>query len=348
MVIKTTCIGAWPKSSSLGGADWQETSGLEDGTRGFSWTSDSARNFDTATLDQATCDAVQDQVDCGIDVPTDGEQRRENYIHYHCRHINGIDFDHLTSKVHRDGAAVGNLPTVTGKVSSDGMPFLDRDFKIAQAASDRPVKITVPGPLTIIDTTANTHYASERDLAFDLAAALNAEIRNLVDAGCKYIQVDEPVFARRVEDALDFGIESLERCFEGVPADVTRVMHMCCGYPGHCDDEDYPKADAQSYFQLATALDQCAVDQVSLEHAHRANDLKLLDKFQNTSVVLGVVDVARGRIESSSEIKKTLGRALDHIDADRLIAAPDCGLVLLDRETAMAKLRNMVAAANWF
>ena len=125
-----------------------------------------------------------------------------------------------------------------------------------------------------------------------------------------------------------------------------RRLHMCCGYPGHLDDEDYPKADVDSYFKLARELDDCGVDQVSLEHAHRANDLSLLEFFQKSSVILGAIDVARSRIESVDEVRILLKRALMHIDADRLIAAPDCGLILLDRDTAMAKLRNMCAAAK--
>jgi 5-methyltetrahydropteroyltriglutamate--homocysteine methyltransferase len=350
-LVQTTCIGAWPKPVSLGGGDWQEIEPDAAGTidsdaQGFSYTAGEARKFDEGVLNQATAEAVRDQVACGIDVPTDGEMRRENYIHYHCRHLDGIDFDNLTSKIHRNGAAIANLPTITSEVRPKGDHFLDRDFAIAQAATDRPVKITIPGPLTIIDTTANEAYENERDLAMDLAAALNFEIRTLVAAGCRYIQVDEPVFARRVDDALNFGVESLAKCFEGVPSGVTRVMHMCCGYPGHLDDEDYPKADVDSYFKLARELDDCGVDQVSLEHAHRANDLSLLEFFQKSSVILGAIDVARSRIESVDEVRILLKRALMHIDADRLIAAPDCGLILLDRDTAMAKLRNMCAAAK--
>ncbi|MDH3692702.1 MAG: 5-methyltetrahydropteroyltriglutamate--homocysteine methyltransferase, partial [Gammaproteobacteria bacterium] len=123
-------------------------------------------------MDRATRQAVQDQVACGIDIPTDGEQRRGNYIHYHCRFLQGIDFRDLTRKVHRDGAAVAELPTVTQKITPKDDHFLDRDFKIAQSQTDRPVKITVPGPLTIMDTTANAYYQDERMLAFNLADAL--------------------------------------------------------------------------------------------------------------------------------------------------------------------------------
>lgn len=141
------------------------------------------RNHPTCVLEigsnQATREVIEDQVACGIDIPTHGEQRRENYIHYHCRHLKGFDFAKLTTKVHRNGAAIADLPTITGKIVPRGNHFLDRDYEMAQSCTDRPVKITVPGPVTIIDTSADAHYKDERRLAFDLAAALNYEIRAL-------------------------------------------------------------------------------------------------------------------------------------------------------------------------
>jgi 5-methyltetrahydropteroyltriglutamate--homocysteine methyltransferase len=347
MKISTTCIGAYPKPDYIEIGNFAETEDQDSSaTRAFTYTQDTADQVAEELLIKATQAAIQDQLDCGIDIPTDGEQRRENYIHYHCRNLEGIDFVNLTNKVHRNGAAVADLPTINARIVPRGNHFLDRDFTIAQSFSDKPVKITVPGPLSIIDTTANNYYSSERELAFDLADALNFEIRALADAGCKYIQLDEPLFVRKVDDALAYGVECLDRCFDGVPANVTRVMHMCCGYPGHVDDEDYLKADPDCYFQLAQTIDRSSVQQVSIEDAHCLNDLKLLENFTSTAVILGVVTIASSRIESSEYIGQRLELALQHIDADRLLAAPDCGLMMLGRKLAMAKLKNMCAATE--
>ncbi|MBT8437767.1 MAG: 5-methyltetrahydropteroyltriglutamate--homocysteine methyltransferase, partial [Gammaproteobacteria bacterium] len=311
MAISTTCIGAYPKPDYIEIGNFAETGEQDDSvTRAFTYTQDNADKVPEELLTRATLEAIQDQIDCGIDIPTDGEQRRENYIHYHCRHLDGIDFGNLSNKVHRCGAAVADLPTISARIEPAGDHFLDRDFQLAQDCSDRPIKITVPGPLSIIDTTVNAYYRSERDLAFDLADALNFEIRALADAGCRYIQVDEPLFVRKVDDALSFGIECLDRCFDGVPEDVTRVMHMCCGYPGHIDDEDYLKADAQCYFQLASAIDKTGIQQVSIEDAHCLNDLKLLENFDDTAVILGVVAIANSRIERIENIQQRLELAL--------------------------------------
>ncbi len=350
MGLPTTCLGAYPKPDWLPVRDWFQveeghTSAGSEVTRMYTAAAATADDAFEALLDKATGEAVADQVACGIDVVTDGEQRRENYIHYHCRHLTGFDFDNLTRRVLRSGAYETELPTIRAKVEPRGDHFLDRDWTVAQGFTDRPVKITVPGPVTIMDTTANAHYTDERQLAFDLADALNYEIRALADAGCKYIQVDEPLFARKPAEALAYGVDALERCFDGVPDDVTRVVHACCGYPNHLDDSTYLKADPQVYFQIADALDKSSIHQLSLEDAHRHNDLSLFDRFSRIILVFGAIAIARSRVEPVEEIAARITEVLDHVDRDRIVVAPDCGLGFLGRELAMTKLQNMVAAA---
>ena len=345
MPLQTTCIGAFPKPGGIGLAHWRLANNGAGAVRKFDYISGGEDGGDRDALDAATRGVVRDQVACGIDIPTDGEQRRENYIHYHCRHLSGIDFQRLTEKVHRGGGVTADLPTITGRIRARPGHFLDRDFTVAQAATNRPVKITVPGPLTIMDTTVDGHYGDPAQLGRDLADALNVEILVLAGAGCRHVQIDEPLFARNVDDALEFGIECQERCFHNVPKQVNRIMHMCCGYPGRLDEPDYPKADPASYLALAHDLDQCAIGQVSIEHAHRANDGKLFEIFAATDLILGVIDIATARIEPVEEIVERLRGALEHIEAARLIAAPDCGLPLLSRRGAMAKLSNLCLAA---
>ena len=349
MAIRTTCIGAYPKPAFIRSSSWNESAAASDertDARGFEYSLSHPEPFSDDLFARATRMAVIDQVECGVDIPTDGEQRRENYIHYHCRHLDGIDFGTLTRKVHRSGAAVADLPTITARIAPRDEHFLDRDFRIAQSFTESPVKITVPGPVTIMDTTADACYGDDRQLAFDLADAINFEIRALADAGCKYVQVDEPLFARNVQAALDYGVACLERCFDGVPDDVVRTMHMCCGYPGHLDDADYEKAPPENYALLAAALDAANIDCISIEDAHRHNNLELLEQFPRSTVILGCVAVAASRLETSDEIASRLESALNHIDRDRLIAAPDCGLTMLGRDLAMQKLRQMCDAAR--
>jgi len=200
--------------------------------------------------------------------------------------------------------------------------------------------------MTLGDTVADAYYHDPVARGEAVADALNVEINALAAAGCRYIQIDEPVFARQPDRAIDYGMSHVERAFRDCPSTVTRVMHMCCGYPDRLDNPDYPKADAHAYIDLADAVNASSIDQVSIEDAHRHNDLELLRQFSNTTVILGVVTVAKSRVEPVDEIMARLTSALDHIDGERLIAAPDCGLGLLGWDLAVEKLANLSRAAH--
>ncbi len=345
--LLTTTIGAFPKPDYVEVPDWFRHGGpsTDDPTGHATAFLRQSGDEVEELLARATREAVLDQVNAGIDVPTDGEIRRENYIHHHSRHLKGIDFGRLTEKVMRAGAWTARVPTITGPITA-GAPFLPREWRTAQEVTERPVKMTVPGPLTVADTLADAYYGDEKKVAKALAEALNAEIRALAAAGCRWIQVDEPLFARWPDKALAYGIENLERCFHGAPATVVRTLHMCCGYPAKLDQEDYPKADPRAYFALADALEGASIQAVSIEDAHRPNDLGLLERFTTSRVILGAVAIAKTRVETVEEIAGRLAAALEHIDAERLIVAPDCGLGMLGRDTALAKLSNMTAAAR--
>ncbi|MBN35307.1 MAG: 5-methyltetrahydropteroyltriglutamate--homocysteine methyltransferase [Rhodospirillaceae bacterium] len=341
MTILTTCIGAYPKPYYVPRMAWFHDV-AQTGEAAADGLNETER---TELFDRATQEVVAEQAEIGIDIPTDGEIRRPNYVHYHCSHVDGFELNTLTECTMRNGAWVDRVPTFTGKIAARE-PFLVRDWTVAQAATDKQVKITVPGPLTISDSTANMFYADRASWCADMADALNVEIRRLADAGCHHIQVDEPLFARLPDQALAFGVENLERCFHGVSASVTRTMHMCCGYPDKLDETDYVKADPDVYLRLAKAVDDSIIDAVSIEDAHQHNDLSLLDLFAQSTVVFGAVEIASSRVETVDEIVVRIRAALEHIDRDRLIAAPDCGLIMLGEDLTRAKLANLVAAAK--
>ncbi|MDJ0776567.1 MAG: cobalamin-independent methionine synthase II family protein [Gammaproteobacteria bacterium] len=348
MALQTTCIGAYPKPDFVTLPDWFNHPDGPD-------TADPTALWEKAMADlgpdaegiiaRGVAQAIADQLECGIDIPTDGEISRENYIHYHCRHLLGFDFKHLTRKEVRGGTYEAALPTINGPVSVRDQ-FLVADWKRAQANTSVPVKITMPGPMTISDTNHDAHYHDPQRLGADIADALNVEVRALAEAGCVHIQIDEPLFARKPAAALDYGFENLERAFHGCPRTSRRTVHMCCGYPDRLDRDDYPKADRNAYLDIADAIEYSSIDAVSFEDAHRHNDLSLLERLQTTSVIFGVVAIARSEVESVEQIRARLEQALQHIDAERLVAAPDCGLGLLGRDLAMAKLRNMCQAAH--
>lgn len=347
MAIRTTCLGAYPKPDYVPVRDWFQV-----GHDAADYDEQVLRKWaeraeDTDTLDRATAEVVADQLACGIDLPTDGEVRRENYVHYQCRHFDGFDFEGLTRRVLRNGAYESALPTIRDRVQARDTPVLVRDWQVAESAAGRPVKMTLPGPMTISDTTADAFYGDPVRLAEDLALALNVEIRALAAAGCRHIQVDEPVFARKPDAALDYGVAALARCFDGVPGDVNRVMHMCCGYPNRLDDTDYPKADQASYAKVAGAVDG-VVDAISIEDAHRHNPVEVFELFETSDLIVGFIKIAASAVETEDQIAARMEAVLGRVPAARLIAAPDCGLGFLGRDLAMKKLRAMCAAAARF
>ncbi len=346
----TTTIGAYPKPETVPIRDWFQ---MKDGTDTAEPTAGYAETVARigaerlqALLDQATVQVVQAQVAQGIDIPTDGELRRENFIHYHCRHLAGIDFEELGEQALPDGRTL-RLPRIRGPIAAGATPFLVRDWRVAQGATRKPVKMTLPGPMTIGARLVDDFYRDDdRARGRALADALNVEIRRLAEAGCPVIQIDEPAFARRVPEVLAFGLEHLERCFHKLPGSTERVVHICCGYPDRLDPEDdYPRAPKAAYWELAGPLQDVALDTVAIEDAECQNDLALLERFSRTRVILGVLAIARSRVEEPEAIRVRLQAALEHIDPHRLLAAPDCGLGLLGPELAKQKLQALCQAA---
>ena len=347
----TTTIGAFPKPKYVPIRDWfdaaKDAGGMNTSETTYQYSKDIEKNKDAHEdlFIRAAQEVLDIQIRAGISIPTDGEVRRENYIHYHCRHLGGFDFNHLEHRVLRDGAYETDLPAIRGPILHSSKNYSAHDYVASQGVSSRPVKFTLPGPLTIMDTTADCFYNDRPKLNAALAQTINQEVLALVEAGCRHIQIDEPLFARSVKDALDFGMEGLERCFYGVPKSVTRIVHMCCGYPDHLDDTNYKKADPSSYYELSKAIDQAAFDQISIEDKHCCNNLNLLEQFENKTVIFGSLAIASSALETVEEVVERLSAALNHIDRDRLVVAPDCGLGLLSAQLAEDKLRAMCKAA---
>ncbi|XP_077866509.1 5-methyltetrahydropteroyltriglutamate--homocysteine methyltransferase-like [Saccoglossus kowalevskii] len=348
MPLRTTVIGSYPKPEDLPIPDWFRTHHDQFVPSTYSEYCEkiSADELEEL-LKKAIKDVIDEQTDLGIDVITDGEMRRENYIFFFCRHMRGFDFKNPAMKSLRNDAYKAYLPRIVGKIEPcNEDDWVAKEWRMSQDMSRVPVKYTVPGPMTIIGTTHNEYYSNVEELSKDLMKVINKQILGLVNAGCRNIQIDEPVFARNPDIALKYGIDHATRCFDGVGKDVVKTVHLCCGYPTHLNEEKYLKADLQSYFRLASKLDEAGFDQISIEDAHRHNDLSLLKLFKKSQVVLGVVAVARSHVETTEEIRSRLSEALKYIPAERLLVAPDCGLGFLSKDILKKKLQNMVKAAK--
>ncbi|XP_074652062.1 5-methyltetrahydropteroyltriglutamate--homocysteine methyltransferase-like [Tubulanus polymorphus] len=349
MPLQTTVIGSYPKPDYLQVPDWF----VDHHVPSPRHYNDFIRTQDTTELHaailQAKSDVIQDQIGMGLDVITDGEVSRENYIHDFCRHLNGFDFERPEMMTH-NGLCRFEVPVINQKVGiGDDEDFCAEEWKEAQSMSHKAVKMTLPGPLTIIHMThtpVGGIYKDRKQLSLDLTTVINHQVLNLVEAGCTHIQIDEPVLVSHPDIALEYGIDHLEKCFEGVNDSAQKIVHLCCGYPRALDDDDYPRADRNVYKLLADRVDQSCFDAVSLEDAHQHNDLDLFDHFKNVKVILGVVKIACSKVESVQEIKERVREVLKHIPAKNLILAPDCGLGFLPRDILQQKVTNMVLAAK--
>ena len=351
-MIKTTLIGSFPKPDYLQIPDWFKGAGDRRLTSDYdpkkysAYYANKPENHEKK-LQEAMKEVIEMQDGLGIDILTDGEIKRENYINYHLRHLEGVDFEGLTEVSSRNGAYSHLAPTIRGQVRPRES-FLVKDWEKAQSLTKKPMKMTLPGPMTVMDTVANVYYEDKKELLSDLVGTLNFEVRALADAGCKHIQIDEPLLARKPEEALEFGVKFLEACFDGVSDDIEKTAHLCCGYPDKLDVTDYPKADPESYLKIASSLDDSKIDAFSLEDAHRKNPLSLFKHFQKKKLVFGVINISSSRVETSTEIISRVEEVLEFIPQERLILAPDCGLAMLPLDLALEKMRNMVKASRYF
>ena len=349
--MKTTMIGAYPKPPYLDIPDWfqkgKHANIVEETTRILGTTE---TTISEDTVNKAIEEVILEQKEFGISVVTDGELRRENYIYALCRCLQGIDFEHLTEKEVRTGAYTRQCPTIISKILARPNIFQsdewERSNKIAKK-HEVTLKFTLPGPMTVCDSLANKHYEDEKALCTDIAHVLRREVLHLHELGCTQIQIDEPLFARKPEMALAWGIDLLDQIVEGIDG-IFFTVHICCGYPKYLDQTDYKKAPPSSYDILADRLEMSKIDAISIEDAHCHQDLAFLKKFKRTTIVLGVISIAKSRVETVEEIQSRIQEALRYIDQDRLIIAPDCGLGFLSRDILRDKLRNMVEAVQYF
>ena len=286
--------------------------------------------------DDATLLALRDQEKAGIDIVTDGEARRESYSNRFATALDGMDLDNPGSVLSRSGQQIP-VPRVTGAVRRLH-PVQIRDVRFLRANTDRKIKITVPGPFTMTQLSQNDFYKDEEALAFDLAAAVNEEIRDLFAAGADVVQIDEPYMQAYPEKARKYAIGALNRALEGL-GDATTAVHICFGYaalvPGR------PAA-----YAFLTELNACSVQQISIETAQSKLDCSVLAQFPDKKIILGVVDLSTHEVETPAIVAERIRRALDFIDPERLVIAPDCGMKYLPRDVAFGKMQAMVEGAR--
>ena len=287
--------------------------------------------------------AVDDQRRAGIDIVGDGEQTRQHFVTTFIEHLDGVDFDTRATVRIRDRYDA-SVPTVVGAVSRQKPVFVD-DARFLRSLTSQPIKWALPGPMTMIDTLFDAHYGSREELAWEFAAILNQEARELEAAGVDIIQFDEPAFNVFFDEVKDWGVAALERATEGLRAET--VVHICYGYGVKANTEWKATLGAEwrQYEETFPLLQQSSLDVVSLESHHSHVPLELIELIRGKKVMLGAIDVASQAVETPEEVADTLRKALAFVDADKLIPSTNCGMAPLPRNVALDKLSALSAGA---
>ena len=283
----------------------------------------------------ATLLAIRDQERAGIDIISDGEARRESYSNYFIAALEGVDADSPAVIVSKAGRET-RVPRVTGPIRRRG-PVEVRDLAFLRANTDRQIKITLPGPFTMAQQAHDEHYGDLEAMAMGFADAVNAEVRDLAAAGADVIQLDEPWLRNDPENARRFAVKAINRALEGVT--VPTVVHLCFGYAAVV-----PGRKPTGYSFLVELADSVA-DQISIECAQPHLDMGMLADLSTKKILLGVIDLGNPAIESAEEVAARIRAGLAHVDAERLIPAPDCGMKYLPRATAFGKLKALAEGA---
>jgi 5-methyltetrahydropteroyltriglutamate--homocysteine methyltransferase len=292
----------------------------------------------------ATILALKIQEDAGIDIVSDGEQSRQHFVHGFLEGVEGIDFTRRVPMGIRNNRYEAMVPTVTGRLRRKH-PVHAEEARIARAHTRHRLKFTLPGPMTIIDTIADSHYGDRVAMAMAFAELLNEEARELAAIGVDVIQFDEPAFNVYLDEVAGWGIAALHRAIEGLTCKT--AVHICYGYgiPANIEWKATLGAEWRQYEQIFPALATSRIDQVSLECAHSHVPLELLSLLAGKDVLVGAIDVASEEVETAAEVAATIEQAMRFVPPERLYPCTNCGMAPLDRTLATRKLAALAAGA---
>jgi 5-methyltetrahydropteroyltriglutamate--homocysteine methyltransferase len=290
--------------------------------------------FLSEAQDDATVLAIRAQETAGLDIITDGEIRRESYSNRFATALEGVDLDSPGTALDRSGHP-NPVPRIVGRIRRTRQVEVD-DLKFLKRHTTRKVKITVPGPFTMLQQAQNDYYRTPEEAAMDYAAAVNEEIRDLFAAGADVVQIDEPYMQARPAEAEKYGLNALNRALDGV--DGTTAVHICFGYAAIIHSRP-------SGYSFLPQLKACSCKQVSLETAQSSLDCSVLSELSGKKILLGVIDLSDNKVESPEQVAARIRRALPYVSAEDIIVAPDCGMKYLPREVADGKMRAMVEGA---
>lgn len=330
--IKTTIVGSLPKPEWLADPERLRAPWRQDGS----------------ALAEAQDDAValwiNAQEKAGLDIICDGEQRRRHYIWGFIEKLGKVDFENPAKKQSRGQrySEETQAPRVLEEWSWTKPVLLDA-LRFTKARTKKPVKVTLPGPMTVADSVYDeVGGRTDADFAATYATLLNKEAVALSEAGADVIQIDEPCFNIYTDEVKDWGMEMLEKSFKGVSA--KRAVHICYGYGTEVVlNWKNSNTDWSHYSTTLPLVADSSIDQVSIEKAASGVNLSVLDCLENKVVMVGVIDVGTEEVETPKVVADRIRHALEYVPADRLIACTDCGMVPRSRRAAEGKINALTA-----
>jgi 5-methyltetrahydropteroyltriglutamate--homocysteine methyltransferase len=298
----------------------------------------------TAAKLDATLLAVKWQEDAGIDIVCDGEMSRQHFVHGFLEFVDGIDFAHKVEMGIRADRYKAMVPVVRGELKLKGRVH-QAEARHARAHTDRKLKITLPGPMTIADTIADSYYGDKVKMAMAFAGLLNQEARALEKDGVDVIQLDEPAFNVFMDDVGGWGVEAMHRAIDGLKCKT--AVHICYGYgiKANIDWKSSLGEEWRQYEKFFPALARSRIGQVSLECINSRVPLKLLSLLEGKDLLVGVIDVATDKVETPEQVAEVIGSVTKVAQKEKIIACTNCGMAPMRRDIAEAKLKALGAGA---
>jgi len=319
--LVTTAVGSYPKPDYLARARSQFSQGKLD------------REELQKLERQATEYWIRSQEQLGLDVLVHGEMERGDMVAYFAGEPGGrtIEGMRLGGLVRSYGNRYYHKPVIAGKLAWPGPMTVDV-WRYAQGLTDRPVKGMLTGPYTMVEWSFDEHYPSRRDAVLDMAKVIRREVEELVKAGARYVQIDEPAIHTRPRQDFDLAVEAMERVVEGI--DCEFHTHICYGEV----ELIYPDMLRLPVKQIHLAFKNTNFEYLKLLEEHPFDSDKDLG--------VGVVDVHTHLLEPVSEVKDGIRRTLELMPPERVWILPDCGLKTRTVEEAEGKLRVMMDATR--
>lgn len=287
---------------------------------------------------------LQEQVNAGIDIVSDGEQTRQHFVTTFIENLDGVDFEKKETVKIRDRYEA-SVPTVVGAVSRPKSVFVE-DAKFLRSQTDKPIKWALPGPMTMVDTLYDAYYKDRGKLAWEFAQILNQEAKELEAAGINIIQFDEPAFNVFFDEVHAWGIDCLEKAIEGLKCET--AVHICYGYgiKANTDWKETLGTEWRQYEQVFPKLQKSNIDMVLIECHNSHVPMDLIELLRGKKIMVGAIDVASNKIETPEEVAATIREALKYVDADKLLLGTNCGMAPLSREIARGKLKALSLGAE--